>query len=525
MTTEPTRNLGASDKADDFTPVGRRFVTVIGIDQYAHLPKLGNAVSDAVGVRQLFVEKLGFTSTADLFDADATNDAIGSLVEDRLRKLLEPDDALLLFFAGHGHTRIDKIGSNEVEIGFLVPVEAQLDKWSGLVEVNGLLEAIGKLPARHVLVILDACKSGIALGKAMQKFRGTVEYERDVSGRLSRKIMTSARRDQLALDSGPVAGHSLFTGTLIEGLNWGKADLDGNGIVTGSELGLFVQQQVGQYSDSKQTPDFGDFYFDDRGELVISLRDDSFDAVKARAFAALQRGAMVDFADRVEQATKAKPDSAETKYLRLRLALYVDALDEAFTLAEHLSGQHLAKGAIPLEDNDLWNLRIQLPYYRELLALPATGFDPAVEVLYGPSKDNLAPLTIDTVANRPGYRIPVGSYYGFRLSNPLNNPLHIYLLRIDTAGRLRFMTLWNDTKLLVGGLPPGNTVTSFSFATGVPGINQMNFFASPTMIPQLLAPPEVGTRGNIIEQTEFPAGVTTLKLLHVVMPKDGGKAD
>ena len=521
MKSDLSRHLGVAEAADEFAPVGRRFVTVIGIDQYVHLPKLRNAVSDAVGVRQLFVEKLGFTSTADLFDADATKGAIVSLVEDKLRELLDPDDALLLFFAGHGHTRVDKIGSNEVETGFLVPVEAQLGHWSELVEVNGLLEAIGKLPARHLLVIFDACKSGIALGKAMQSFRGTKEYERDVSGRLSRKIMTSARRDQLALDSGPVAGHSLFTGTLIEGLNWGKADLDGNGIVTGSELGLFVQQQVGQYSDTRQTPDFGNFHFDDRGELVISLRDDSFDAVKARAFAALQRGAMVDFADRVEQATKAKPDSAETKYLRLRLALYVDAMDEAFALAEHLSGQHLAKGAIPLEDNDLWNLRNQLPYYRELLTLPATDFEPVVEVLSGPSRENLAPLVLGTVDNRPGYRIPVGSYYRFRFTNPLNHPLHIYLLRIDTSGRLRFMTLWNETKLLVGGLPPGETVLSFPFSTGVRGVNQMSFFASPTMIPQLLAPPEVGTRG-IIQPIEFPAGVTTLKLLHVVMPKDSG---
>ncbi len=42
----------------------------------------------------------------------------------------------------------------------------------------------------------------------------------------------------------------------------------GNGIVTGSELSLYVQQQVGQSSESKQTPDFGEFNLDDRGELI-----------------------------------------------------------------------------------------------------------------------------------------------------------------------------------------------------------------------------------------------------------------
>jgi hypothetical protein len=37
---------------------------------------------------------------------------------------------------------------------------------------------------------------------------------------VSRKAITSARRDQLARDGGPVAGHSLFAGVLIDGLNW-----------------------------------------------------------------------------------------------------------------------------------------------------------------------------------------------------------------------------------------------------------------------------------------------------------------
>ena len=48
-----------------------------------------------------------------------------------------------------------------------------------------------------------------------------------------------------------MAGHSLFTGTLVEGFNWGRADLDGNGLVTASELGLYLQQQVGQAAQKR----------------------------------------------------------------------------------------------------------------------------------------------------------------------------------------------------------------------------------------------------------------------------------
>jgi plasmid stabilization system protein ParE len=72
------------------------------------------------------------------------------------------------------------------------------------------------------------------------------------------------------LDSGPVPGHSLFTGCLIEGLthHLGQA---GSRVTTRSELGLYLQRRVESYPNSRQTPDFGAFDFDDRGEMVIPL--------------------------------------------------------------------------------------------------------------------------------------------------------------------------------------------------------------------------------------------------------------
>ncbi|MBP7961842.1 MAG: caspase family protein [Caldilineaceae bacterium] len=519
MATKKTRHIGTVEEAGKFTPVGRSFVAVIGIDNYAHLPKLSNAVGDAVGLRDLFVNKFGFTMAGELFNVDATKEAIWSLVEDTLRKMIEPDDALILFFAGHGQTRVDVVGKNEKETGFLVPVEAHPDKWSELIGINSLLESVGTLAARHLLVIFDACKSGIALGNAMQKFRGVKEYEQDLAGRMSRKIMTSAQRDQLALDSGPVAGHSLFTGTLIEGLNWGKADWDGNGIVTGSELALFVQQQVGQYSKSEQTPDFGEFGLDDRGELVISLKDDSFDAVKARAFAALRRGDMKTFRTLAEQAAKAKPDSPEALYLGYRSAMHDNDYDRILQFVGRLKQIPLDKGTIPLSNDDLWELEIQLPYWQELLAIPDGNFVPTIEIRSGQKIAHQNPLQIGTVDERVGYRIHQGSLYSFRITNPSDKPLYIYLLRLDTDGRFRYDSLWDDDTLLVRGLLPGVSADSYPFATGAPGINELRFFASETMVPKLLSPPQVATRG-LLTPFGATAGITRQTYLHVVMPKE-----
>jgi len=88
--------------------------------------------------------------------------------------------------------------------------------------------------------------------------------------RQSRRVITSALEDQRALDNGPVPGHSLFTGCLIEGLTGGLTQ-GGKREVTGSELGQYLQRRVTTFPGSQQTPDFGALELDDRGELVLPV--------------------------------------------------------------------------------------------------------------------------------------------------------------------------------------------------------------------------------------------------------------
>ncbi len=183
-------------------------------------------------------------------------------------------------------------------------------------------------------------------------------------------MITSARREQLALDGGPVPGHSLFTGTLVDGFNWGKADLDGNGVIPSSELGLFIQQKVGQASQSRQTPDFGSFYLDDRGEMVISLRNQSFDALKARAFSALQTGEFVIFKELVEQLIDLKPSRPETLYLEYRLRFSENNFERAIQIIDTLLALDLSEGLIPLSQSALWDIRGQLSCWADVLAIP-----------------------------------------------------------------------------------------------------------------------------------------------------------
>jgi hypothetical protein len=256
---------GAIDQA------GRRLIATIGIDRYEHWPRLSNAVWDARGAGSLF-ESLGFTQAAKpLLDDRATGKAIWSLVTDDLTTLGQ-NDSLVLFYAGHGGTRKHHVGDREIKTGYLIPVDAE-DKVSTWVDVEAWLKTVSLLPAKHILVLLDACHSGIALDPVI-KWRDIGTWKDTpmsaLNARQSRRIITSALDDEVALDSGPVHGHSLFTGCLIEGLTHGIRPADRR-TTTGSELGLYVQQRVKAYPRSRQTPDFGTFALDDRGEMVIPL--------------------------------------------------------------------------------------------------------------------------------------------------------------------------------------------------------------------------------------------------------------
>jgi Caspase domain len=251
----------------------RKLVVVVGIDEYKALPTLRCAVSDAIGVQDLLVKQFGFEAPIPpLTNAAATKPAIEALIEDALRTLLRPEDVLVLFFAGHGTTRLTELDDVTVETGYLAPVDAQgLGMFGDLLCMEELLRKVAVLPARHIVVVLDACHSGMALGNAVTRHRSVSSFVHRLAGHRSRRVITSARRDEQAQDSGPIPGHSLFTGMLIEALTSGRADLDRNGIVTFSELALFLQQQVGQASGARQTPDHGAFQLDDRGELMLTV--------------------------------------------------------------------------------------------------------------------------------------------------------------------------------------------------------------------------------------------------------------
>jgi very-short-patch-repair endonuclease len=250
---------------------GKRYVVSIGVDRYRSrdFNRLHNAVNDARGAAKAFAD-VGFETRTILLDESATKQALEHLVMDDLRTLQE-DDSLVLFFAGHGHTETHRFSdSTRHQTGYLIPADAEGGKSSTWIELSHWLKSVSFLPPKHILVILDACHSGIALGPQMRWIddgQQTPEALERLTSRRSRRVITSALDDELAMDGGPSLGHSLFTGCLIETLIKGIPGCD---YITGLDIGNHVKKRVMCFPGAKQTPDIGTFEFHNHGDLVVT---------------------------------------------------------------------------------------------------------------------------------------------------------------------------------------------------------------------------------------------------------------
>jgi len=264
----PAASAAASMAAvSDTTSEGDSWAVVIGIDDYAHWPRLSHAARDAESVQGLLVNKLGFKQghVIALQNASATRSNILAAFNEQLPKSgLKKTDNLFVFFAGHGATQHLTSGR---DLGYIIPVEAAADHVADdaipMTELQNISEG---LVARHVIFVMDACYSGLGLVRGGGRSGGG-NFLRDNAHRVGRQMLTAGGADQMVADGGP-GGHSIFTWTLLQGLS-GKADLNGDNIITGTELAAYIAPAVS--SVSQQTPAFGSLPGSEGGEFVFTL--------------------------------------------------------------------------------------------------------------------------------------------------------------------------------------------------------------------------------------------------------------
>jgi len=260
------RNAAASE-ATVTTGYEKSWAIVIGIDDYARWPKLEYASRDAQAIADTLTGQFGFPSSQVIVlkNQQATRNNILAAFHDRLADgRTQKNDRVFVFFAGHGATR--RLASGR-DLGYIIPVDSNPDEFAtdaiAMTDVQNIAES---LQAKHVLFVMDACYSGLGLTRGGPS---SSSFLRENARRTARQMLTAGGADQQVADSGP-NGHSVFTWVLLQALS-GKGDLNGDGLITGTELAAYVAPAVSAVS--RQTPAFGSLPGSQGGEFVFQVAD------------------------------------------------------------------------------------------------------------------------------------------------------------------------------------------------------------------------------------------------------------
>lgn len=208
---------------------------VIGNDNYGDLPKLGTARADAERIASVLNQAYGYSVT---LLRDATRDQILDTF-DQLRRELDGDDNLLIYYAGHGWL------DPEADRGYWLPVDARRDtrsRWLSNSDITDLLRATA---ARQVMVVADSCYSG-TLTRGIKIGSAGSGYLKKLMSKRSRTVLTSGALEPVADTGG--GGHSVFAKAFIDTLSLNDGMLDG------TQLYAEIRERVRLNAD--QTPQY-----------------------------------------------------------------------------------------------------------------------------------------------------------------------------------------------------------------------------------------------------------------------------
>ncbi len=275
------QSSGLTLRSKDGSAIGNfsgSYALVIGESEYrAGWARLPGAKQDARAVAKLLEESGFLVTVREDLDFAALKAAFEDFID---RYGLDEGNRLLFYYAGHGHTL--KLAGGR-DMGYIVPVDApspgkdelgfkrlalpmqQFDTWARRIE------------SRHALFVFDSCFSGSVFN--LTRAAATSAFITDKTLKPVRQFVTSGSADEVVSDN------SVFRAQFAAALS-GEGDRNGDGYVTGVELGEYLRETVMKYTRSAQHPQFGTINDPalDKGDFVFEakLRPDAAAAAAER---------------------------------------------------------------------------------------------------------------------------------------------------------------------------------------------------------------------------------------------------
>jgi formylglycine-generating enzyme required for sulfatase activity len=243
-----TKGIGIAIKDRSGRAVGlykESHALLIGVSDYGKgWPDL-ESVPDEIDRIEGTLTNLGFHVVKVV---NPTGDELSAAFTDFIDRYgFDRDSRLLFFFSGHGYTRQ---GGKK---GYLVPADApdpryhEKDFVRKALDMGLIMAWCRRIEAKHALFLFDSCFSGtIFKTKGLPKRPPHIS---DVTSRPVRQFISAGSAGE------EVPARSVFVPSFIRALR-GESDLDRDGYVTGTELGMYLHKKVLSY-EAGQTPQYG----------------------------------------------------------------------------------------------------------------------------------------------------------------------------------------------------------------------------------------------------------------------------
>jgi len=239
-------------------PNKNAYAIVIGIEQYRQkLPNADFAVGDAQTITQYLTKVMGYPeeNVITLLNDRA---ALGDMVkyfEKWLSNNIEKESTVFVYYSGHGAP------NPKTADAYLVPYDGDP---SFIAEtgysLKRMYDALGKLPAKEIIVALDSCFSG-AGGRSV-----IAKGARPLVMNLQSNVVLSKNMTVLSASSGEQIsstydekGHGLFTYFMLKGIKEENV-VNPDGSIKMDDLFSYLKPQVERIArkqyNNEQTPQF-----------------------------------------------------------------------------------------------------------------------------------------------------------------------------------------------------------------------------------------------------------------------------
>lgn len=259
---------GGGGKAEVFR--GRKFAVIIGVSEYkfndAGLKNLNYADDDAVAIADFLKTPAGGSFAAGdiklLVNADASLIAVRSALAETAKRA-RGDDLVFIFIAGHGAP--DPVAPQNLY--FLLSDTKVVDMQRTAFPMSELKQILDtQVVAQRVITLIDTCHSAGINQKTKSLVAGRDLVQEDDENNISnfyltnqlfkqtgRAVITSSDVNEVSQESSKWGNHGVFTWALLDGLK-GKADMNGDNLITAGELFQFTQSSVQKATNFAQNP-------------------------------------------------------------------------------------------------------------------------------------------------------------------------------------------------------------------------------------------------------------------------------